>query len=465
MAWLRWLVLFLVPAGILMSPVPAGLTPAAWKIFAVYCAAIIGLVVQPAGVAVTMLTVIAFGSFVVPIGQLLSGYSNGTVWLVFSAFLITQAFVDTGLGKRVAYWMIGLFGKSALGLVYGQMITDLILSPATPSNTARSGGIVYPIFRNVAMTLGSEPGETGRKIGSYITIAGYTISLSTSAVFLTACAPNIMTAGFAKDILKVDISWAQWFMYMSVPALLVCFVAPLILYKLYPPEIKDIPNHKELSQAGLKEMGPMSGKEKILLALFVLAVIGWATSSITNVGATAIALLFFATASIFSLIDWKNVLNNNGAWNTLIWYGAVMGLSGILAKAKFFTWLAKVFGESFSFAGLNPIVVLGALLIVSVLVRYVFASMGAYVAAFVPVLFTVGLLAKAPALPLALLIAASSAFGCLLTHYGGAVGPVMFGTGYVPQKTWWTLGAIMNGFNVIVYMTVGLAFWKMLGLW
>ncbi|MBQ6778472.1 MAG: anion permease, partial [Acidaminococcaceae bacterium] len=134
MAWLRWLVLFLVPAGILMSPVPAGLTPAAWKIFAVYCAAIIGLVVQPAGVAVTMLTVIAFGSFVVPIGQLLSGYSNGTVWLVFSAFLITQAFVDTGLGKRVAYWMIGLFGKSALGLVYGQMITDLILSPATPSN-------------------------------------------------------------------------------------------------------------------------------------------------------------------------------------------------------------------------------------------------------------------------------------------------------------------------------------------
>ena len=465
MAWLRWLVLFLVPIGILMTSVPAGLTPAAWKIFAVYCAAIVGLIVQPASVSVTMLVVIAFGSFVVPIGQLLSGYSNGTVWLVFSAFLITQAFVDTGLGKRVAYWMIGLFGKSTLGLVYGQMITDLILSPATPSNTARSGGIVYPIFRNVAITLGSEPGETARKIGSFITIAGYTISLSTSAVFLTACAPNIMTAGFAKDILKVDIGWAQWFMYMSVPALLVCFVAPLILYKLYPPEIKDIPNHKELSQEGLKEMGPMSGKEKILLVLFVLAVIGWATSSITKVGATAIALLFFATASIFKLIDWKNVLNNNGAWNTLIWYGAIMGLSGILAKAKFFTWLAKVFGESFSFTGLNPIVVLGALLVVSVLVRYVFASMGAYVAAFVPVLFTVGLLAKAPALPLALLIAASSAFGCLLTHYGGAVGPVMFGTGYVPQKTWWTLGAIMNGFNVIVYMTVGLAFWKMLGLW
>ena len=129
------------------------------------------------------------------------------------------------------------------------------------------------------------------------------------------------------------------------------------------------------------------------------------------------------------------------------------------------TYFGFYFGETFSFTGLNPIIVLGSLLIVSVLVRYVFASMGAYVAAFVPVLFTVGLLAKAPALPLALLIAASSAYGCLLTHYGGAVGPVMFGTGYVPQKTWWTLGAIMNVFNVVVYMTIGLAFWKMLGIW
>lgn len=465
MKWLRWLIVFLAPAAVLMYPVPAGLTPMAWKIFAVYCAAILGLILQPAGISVTMLTVIAFGAFLVPIGQLLSGYSNGTVWLVFSAFLITQAFIDTSLGKRIAYWMIGIFGKSSLGLLYGHLITDLILSPATPSNTARSGGIVYPIFRNVAITLGSEPGPTSRKIGALITIAGYTFSLSTSAVFLTACAPNILTAGFAKDILKVDISWMQWFIYMSVPALIACFATPLILYRIYPPELKDIPNHKELAEQGLKEMGPMSRKEKLLMLFFVLAIIGWATGSITHISATHIALLFFAMASIFKLLDWKNVLNNNGAWNTLIWYGAVMGFSGILAKAKFFTWLAKVFGDSLDFSGVNPIIVMGILLAISVVVRYVFASMGAYVAAFVPVLFTVGLLAKVPALPLILLIAASSAYGCLLTHYGGAVGPVMFGTGYVPQKTWWTIGAIMNVFNMVLYMTVGLGFWKLIGIW
>lgn len=465
MKWVRWLILFVIPGIILMQPVPQGLTWEAWKILAVYSAAIVGLIIQPAGVSVTMLAVIAFGSFLVPIGQLLSGFSNGTVWLVFSAFLITQAFADTGLGKRLAYWMIGAVGKSALGLVYGQMLTDLILSPATPSNTARSGGIVYPIFQNVAKTLGSEPGETGRKIGSYITIAGYQISLSTSAVFLTACAPNILTNGFAKNILNTDISWMQWFMYMSVPALIACVAVPYILYKLYPPELREISNNKELSKQGLEAMGPMSSKEKILVVLFVLAILGWATSGITKINATAVALLFFALASIFNLISWKNVLDNNGAWNTLIWYGAVMGLSGILTKAKFFVWLAKVFGNSFNFSGVSPIVTMGILLIISVAVRYIFASMGAYVAAFIPVLFTLGLLAKVPAVPLVMLLAASSAYGCVLTQYGGAAGPIFFGTGYVAQKDWWKLGAVTNVFNMVLYMTVGLGFWKVLGLW
>lgn len=465
MVWLRWLALFVIPLAIVSFEPPAGLTLAAWKIFSVYCAAILGLILQPASVPVVMVTVIGFGSLLVPLGQLLSGYSNSTVWLVFSAFLITQAFIDTGLGKRIAYVMIGLVGKSSLGLVYGQMLTDFILSPATPSNTARSGGIVYPIFRNVAITLGSEPGATSRRVGAYITIAGYHISLSTSAVFLTACAPNVMIAGFASDILKVHISWMQWFLYMSVPAILICLLVPYILYKIYPPEIKDITNHKELAQQGLAEMGPMQAKEKILVVLFLLAVIGWGTASITKISATNVALLFFGFAAIFKLISWNNILENKGAWNTLIWYGAVMGFSGILAKAKFFVWLADVFGKTFSFAGCNPVIVLGALLVVSVLVRYIFASMGAYVAAFVPVLFTVGILAQVPVVPLMLLIASSSAYGCLLTHYGGAVGPVMFGTGYVPQKEWWYLGAVVVVVNMIVYMTAGLCFWNVLGLW
>jgi DASS family divalent anion:Na+ symporter len=461
----RWLTLAIVPIIILLTPVPAGLTPEAWKIFAVYCASILGLILRPASESVVMITVIAFGSLVVPVGKMLSGYASTTVWLVFSAFLISQAFADTGLGKRVAYLLIGRFGKSAMGLVYSETITDFLLSPATPSNTARSGGIVYPIFRNVASALGSEPGPTGRKIGAFLTLSTYGISMSTSALFITACAPNVLTVAFAKNIMKVDISWMQWMVAFIVPGLLVLIAVPYIIYKMYPPEMTRISNAGELSRQGLAELGPITSKEKLLIVVFILAIIGWATGNITKIDATVIALLFFSICAIFKLISWDNVLKNTGAWSTLIWYGAIIGLSGILAQAKFFTWLAKLTADNVHLAGFNVYLVLFTLVVISLLVRYIFASMGAYVGAFIPVLFTIGLAAQAPAMPLALLIASSAAYGCLLTHYGGAVGPVLFGTGYVDQKTWWKVGAVLAAFNVAVYMIIGLPYWKIIGLW
>jgi DASS family divalent anion:Na+ symporter len=462
---LGWLAIAAVPALILVSPVPAGLTQEAWKIFAVYCAAILGLIIRPASESVVMITVIAFGAFIVPVGKLLSGYATTIVWLVFSAFLISQAFADTGLGKRLAYILVGRFGKSALGLVYSQAITDFLISPATPSNTARSGGIVYPIFRNVASALGSEPGPTGRKIGSFLTLSMYGISMSTSALFITACAPNVLTVAFAKNILKVEITWMQWMLAFLVPGMMALVAVPYIIYRLYPPEMKQIADSAELSRKGLAELGPITVKEKLLILFFVLAVLGWATGNITKIDATVVALLFFSLCAVFKLISWDNVLANKGAWSTLIWYGAIIGLSGILAQAKFFVWLAKLTATHIQLTGFNPTLVLFVILIISLLVRYIFASMGAYVGAFIPVLFTIGLAAQAPAMPLALLIAGSAAYGCLLTHYGGAVGPVLFGTGYVDQKTWWKVGAVLAVFNVAVYMIIGLPYWKMLGLW
>lgn len=461
----RWLTLVLVAFCILLIPVPAGLTAEAWNLFAIYCSALLGLIIRPANEAIVLISVLAFGAFLIPVGKLLSGFASPTVWLVFTAFLISQAFTDTGLGKRIAYMMVGRFGKTALGLVYGQAFTDLALSPATPSNTARSGGIVYPIFRNVASALGSEPGPTGRRIGAFLTLSGYGISLSTSALFITACAPNAMIVSFAQSILKVDINWMQWMIAFLIPGGLVLLTIPYIIYKLYPPELDKIEGAKEISSKGLAEIGPMSLKEKLLVLFFVLAIIGWATGNITQVNGTVIALVFFSLCAIFKLVSWDNVLANKGAWTTLMWYGGIIGLADTLAGAKFFTWLAKIASVSITFTGYNVYVVLLVLLLISVLIRYIFASMGAYVAAFIPVLFVLGAAAQVPAMPLALLIAASSAYGSLTTHYGGAVGPILFGSGYVDQKTWWTVGAIMAAYNIVVYMTLGLAYWKIIGLW
>jgi DASS family divalent anion:Na+ symporter len=103
--------------------------------------------------------------------------------------------------------------------------------------------------------------------------------------------------------------------------------------------------------------------------------------------------------------------------------------------------------------------------VLSVVSRYFFASSAAYVTSFIPVLFALGMVANVPLIPLTYLMGASAAYSALLTHYGNAVAPVLFGAGYVDQKTWWMVGAAVNVLYVIVYMAIGLPYWKAIGLW
>jgi DASS family divalent anion:Na+ symporter len=355
-------------------------------------------------------------------------------------------------------------GRTTLGLGYVAAFTDLIISPATPSNTARTGGLVYPIFRSLAVTLGSEPGPTSRLIGGYLSLLLYQISITTAHVFLTASATNLLVTSFAKTILNVEVTWMQWAQAIAPIALLVLLLLPLIVYWLYPPKIKHIDN-RTISARGLAEMGPTTRREKTLSWLFALALVGWATGNITKIDGTAVALGFVAACLITGVVNWNSLVSAKGAWSILMWYGGIIGMADALAKAGFFTWLTKVISRNFSFAGYSTFTILLILLLLSCGVRYFFASLAPFCTTFIPVLFTLGLVANVPKWPLIFLMGAASEFGCLLTHYSNAVAPVLFSPGYVDQATWWKVGHIIAFVCGVIYMTLGLGYWKLLGLW
>lgn len=462
----KWAIVICIPLIILAIPVPAGFSVDAWRLFAVYVGAILGIMVRPLPEPAILLIAISITSLVLKkMGPVMSGYSNGTTWLVFTAFCLSKAFETTGLGKRIAYLLIGKIGHSSLGLGYAMMITDTIISPATPSNTARTGGIVYPIFKSLSSTLGSEPGPTGRKIGCYLNLVAYEISMTTCCLFITATAPNVVVLKFAKDILNVDISWMTWAAAAFLPVMLVLVFIPYIVYKLYPPEIKTIDNYKELSEEGLKTLGNVSLQEKILAILFVLAIVGWATTSITKFNATAIAIAFVAAALATGVFKWKDVLQAGGAWSTLIWYGGIIGMATALTQAKFFKSLADVMAKSLDLSSFSEFLAFGIILFVSVIVRYVFASTAAFATSFVPVLLTLGMVAHLPPIPLTLMLGISLSWPALLTHYGGACGPVLFGYGYVDQVTWWRIGTVITVIHFIVTMVVSFPYWRLIGLY
>ncbi|HDR1007621.1 TPA: anion permease [Pasteurella multocida] len=463
-------ILAVIPLTFFLLPAPEGLYLVAWHLFGIYLATIVGLVIKPYGEPVILLAAVALSSITigntagasefVKMSQTLSGYQSGTTWLIFTAFTLSSAFVITGLGKRIAYHMIGWMGNTTLRLGYVTMFLDLLLAPATPSNTARAGGIVFPIINSVAVALGSDPEKSPKKAGRYLLMNVYMVVKTTSYIFLTAMAPNALALSLMAPILGFELNWIQWFLAASVPGLLCLFLIPFVCYVIAPPEMKHVDN-KAIARQGLADLGPMTFREKALAVLFVLALFAWIFADFLQVNSTTIALTVMVLCIFLNIVSWDDILKNKAGWNTLIWYGGIIGMSTILTKAGFFTWLATTMNKTLQF-GDHGNVALVIILTLSVAVRYLFASGGAYVAAMVPVFATVGKVAGAPVEILALGLLFTNSYGGSVTHYGGGPGPITFGAGYNDIKSWWIAGAVIAFGSLLIHSTMGMLWWKFL---
>ena len=481
---IHYLILIAIIASTYIIPTPEGLSVIGWHLFGVYVATIVAIILKPFALPVILLAGVAISSIIIGITpgeewfdvknnkmleialeeeDVLNGYKSGTTWLVFAAFAMSTAFVATGLGKRIAYLLIGKFGSTTLRLGYVNACLDLLISPAMPSVTARAGGIIFPIMNSVAVSLGSDPATSPRKAGRYLLLNTYMVVKGTGYLFLTAMAPNAFALQLMEPILHVKFDWGQWFFAASIPGLLCLLLTPLVVYLICPPELKQLDN-KAIAKKGLEELGPMTVREKTLLGLFILAVVSWALGKhigLQEASTTAISIM--ALLVIFTVVSWDDLLKNKGAWNTLIWYGGLLGISSVLKKAHFFDWLSQFLGEKLAFLGTDHGTLAAVvILFMSVAIRYLFAAGGAYIAAMVPVFSAVGLAAGADPTLLALGLLFSNCYGGALTHYGSGPAPVIYGAGYNDIKSWWIVGAVFAFGSLLIHVTIGFAWWKAL---
>ncbi|MBV9210335.1 MAG: anion permease, partial [Acidobacteria bacterium] len=139
---LKWAVVVLCALGVAFIPVPAGITPQAWRLLAIFVATIVGSIVRPVpGGAMVLLGVSAAAiSGALTVESALKGYADPIVWLVLAAFMISRGMIKTGLGRRIALLFVRAIGHRTLGLGYALVMTDMLLASVIPSNGARAGG-------------------------------------------------------------------------------------------------------------------------------------------------------------------------------------------------------------------------------------------------------------------------------------------------------------------------------------
>jgi len=462
MAMLKKILVLVFGIALWFIPAPEGISPEAWHLFAIFITTIFSVVFGVLGILVASMLGLVAAIFTQTLSPQVafSGFSNDIVLLIVMAFLIAKAVVKSGLGNRIALLMIARFGKTTLGLGYSMIATDMLIAPAFPSNTARSG-LLFPIVYSVAIANGSDPEKgTEKKLGSFLMFTSMVgIGLS-SAMWLTAMAVNPAGAAIAADY-GLEINFGSWILAASVPTLFAAVALPWVLYKIYPPEVKTTPNAPVYAKEQLAKMGALSRNEKITAAVFVLLVIAWALSETLGINRTATAFLGLGLLLLTNVFALEDIRKEGEELITMIWFAILFTMSSALNEMGFMNYVGTLL--SAQIAVFAKPVAFTLLVLIYVLFHYLFVSQTAHLLALFGVFMGAGASLGLNVMLLAYMLLFATNYFSVITPQGSSCNVLYLSSGYIKQADVYKLGGLMTFLSATIYLTLGVGWLLLIG--
>jgi len=436
---------------------PEALDDQAWNLLSIFVSTVTGLVLKPMPIGAW-----AFGALTVSLAtktltftQGLSAITNEVVWLIVVTGFFARAFIKTGFGDRLALMFVSIAGSTTLSLAYGFQIAEALLSPAMPSTTARAAGVFVPVIKSL-----------DKRTREYLIGQQIQGTSATSTFLLSGAAQNFLAMQIAlQSGIPFTNPFNAWFVAASVPALTSLLLTPLVIYKIDPPELNETPEAPLAAAKRLVELGPLSSIEKKMVMSLSLTVLLWVFGVQLGVSAVVAAMIGMCFMLAFGVLSWDEALGQKGSWDTLIWFAVLVGFSGQLNMMGVVAWLSS-FVSSYLF-GLHLGVwgMFTALHVFYFFLHYFFASQSAHVGALYPAFLTLLLASGVPPPLAALSLAFNTDNMGGMTHYASGQAAVYYGSGEISLKKLWKQGLYMSVVNFFVYGTVGMAWWKFIGLY
>ena len=457
-AVLALLILFVVPR-------PVGVTAQGWRMLAIFVCTVVALMLRPiaGGAAVLIGVTIVILSGVLTPAQALAGYGNTTVWLVLTAFFIARAIISSGLARRLALVFVRAVGSTSLGLGYALAGCDIVMAAVIPGNSARTGGILLPVARTLSAIYNSLPGPTASLLGSYLVLTIYQGDMIACAMYLTGQASNPIAADLALKGAQVSLTWGRWLYAAIVPGLVSFAAIPWVVYKIAPPGIRHTPQASQMAREELAKMGRLSFAEIKVIAVFVLVCGLWATAAWHGIATTSVALLGVSVLLLTRTLQFSDMIREHNAWDVFIWYGGIIRMGEALNDFG----VMKAFSGSIAslFTGWGWPALMVVLVLIYFYVHYFFASVTTHFLSLYAPFLAILIAAGAPAPLAAFVLAFYANLSASLTHYGTTPGPILFSAGFSTHGEWWKVGLIVSFVNIAIWTSVGLVWWKVIGLW
>lgn len=218
---------------------------------------------------------------VAPSKVVLSGLYSSPVWLVFGGIILASAVKKTGLGRRIAQWLLGSLVSSYVVVISGIVVLAMLFAFFIPSTMGRVV-LLVPIVTAMADRLGfseDSPGHDGMLMA--LILACY----APSCAVLPANVPNMVAAGAAESLYHLSFSYGQY-LKLHFPVIGIMKGATIIALTLllYPDRVL-------VGVSDVKDtMKPFNHQEKVLTVILCATLILWGTDFLHRISPAWVAL-------------------------------------------------------------------------------------------------------------------------------------------------------------------------------
>lgn len=331
-------VLLAVAVGltIAMLPTPEGLTPRGQYYLALLVAIVILWVSEALPIGVTALLaaggLILFG--VQPAAQAWQPFASPAVMFVLMIMMFGVILDEAGVAKRILHLIVKMAGtnvkKLSLALALSSAYLSAIFHDATITIILLFS--ILPIFALM--------GITPRKSTNLSKFFVILIPLSASAGgfgTLLGGGRNPVMVDTLKSLTGYEMGFLE-FMTWNLPLVIVpALITWAICYLVFRPEVKRLPD-----SITAEVLPSMNGKQKGVVAIFLLAFVLWSLTDLTKVHLSVVAAGALALVFGFRLVSFEVVLKRF-PWESWIVFGAGVSMGVAMLDSGAGKWVAGQF--------------------------------------------------------------------------------------------------------------------------
>lgn len=388
-----------------------------------------------------------------------AGFSSSAVWTLIPALYFGFVLQKTGLGKRIAYFVLKSFEPSWLSMVISWFIIGVALSALTPSITVRIA-IVMPIAISIVEACKLDYRSRGSAL---ITLIAWAMALFPGTGWLTGSLWGPIMLGFLPAELKPLATFDMWFKVMALPWFVITIVFTVLVYIILKPK-ELIGISRDTFKEQYAALGNISRQEIITVLVLVGSLVLFTTEKLHHIPTAATALMALFLLILFKIITVPEISSGIN-WDVILFFGVTIGLSTIFVTARVSDWIGPIVQPGLLSLAASPLTFLIVFTFALWLIRFIdvpwgFSTIALTSTLLIPIFNQFGIH------PLVSTMAYLIAGNCFFLAYQQPF--MLMAEGIIQGKGWASshvsLAGMVYAAAALIALLVSMPYWKMIGV-